>query len=73
MKYRRIALTDSGGHFEFRNVPPGEYYLITLIVWGYYDASQNRNVVTGAYAYDKVSMDEGKSIGVILTANILRR
>ena len=32
--YRRIAIADGEGRFEFDNLPPGDYYVTCEITWG---------------------------------------
>lgn len=32
-KYLMIKIADAQGRFTFKNVPPGEYYIITVVSW----------------------------------------
>jgi hypothetical protein len=47
-KYIRTTKADAQGRFTFKNVPPGEYYIITVISWQAPVGSQGAIVSQGA-------------------------
>lgn len=61
----RKAVGDGEGHFEFDNLPPGEYYLYCVILWGVPGESGVQS--TGGIAYAKVSVRNGKTTRAIVT------
>ena len=42
-KYVRRTLTDNSGHFTFRHLPPGDYYVACRLKWDYvYDSEDDQ-------------------------------
>ncbi len=64
-RYNRKTVGDGTGHFEFRNLPAGDYYVHTAIVWGV--ASEYAVVPTGGGVGAKVSIHSGQTTEIILT------
>ncbi len=54
---------DAEGKFEFKNVPAGEYYLTTTLVW-YVPGSY---VPQGGAISKPITLEEGQELKVILT------
>jgi hypothetical protein len=46
---------DKEGKFEFKNLPPGKYYVIAFMLW------ENQNVKTGGGLMQKIVLSEGES------------
>jgi len=63
-KYRRTTRADGQGNFEFNNLPDGEYLVGCNIQW---EVGGKHTRVTGAYAYTRVSIEDGKAVKIILT------
>lgn len=63
-KYRRTTRADGQGNFEFNNLPDGEYLLGCGIQW---EVGGKYSRVTGAYAHERVLIEDGKTVKVILT------
>ena len=66
--YKTIA--DADGKFEFKNVPSGEYYLVTSIYWETHNGSYF--VTQGGILVKKVKVENGKKIKLILTGRDLK-
>ncbi len=64
-EYTRTTKAESNGNFIFRNVPPGQYFLTTQIIWGDEDAFARE----GGSVYDSVTVTgkEQEPIHVILS------
>lgn len=39
-KYVLVKPTDAEGRFEFKNVPPGQYYIFSRVTWSYFEPNQ---------------------------------
>jgi hypothetical protein len=70
-RYVRVANTDSLGHFAFRGVPPGEYYVGTTVDWSDwnwgYDAEGAPYKITIQYhgpIYQRISVSNGQTVRV---------
>jgi hypothetical protein len=59
------TVADGDGRFTFRNVPPGDYFLNTSIIWhvprGYVLIPQ------GGYVCEKITVKNGDELNIILT------
>ena len=66
-KYQRTTLADAQGHFEFKNIPAGEYYVTAKVTWeaptGYQGALQTQ----GGFISKKIKVTDREEIEVILT------
>ncbi|RUT72112.1 hypothetical protein D0817_00370 [Flavobacterium cupreum] len=49
---------DKEGNFEFKNLPPGDYYIVAFMIW------ENQNVKTGGGLMQKVVLSDGESESV---------
>jgi len=60
------TIADAEGRFIFENVPPGRYYLTTVITWeipSYGSYTQ----MTGGVVCKRIEVDNGERVDVILT------
>ena len=70
--YRRTTVADGNGNFEFKQLPPGEYYVSCGIYWEYLDAGYAASgyavrMPTGGIAYGTVRVANGEIAKVIVT------
>ncbi len=66
-KYIRSTTADPQGKFTFRNVPPGDYYIITVISWQLPAASKEAAASQGARLCKKITVKNGEEIKVTLS------
>lgn len=66
-QFARTTVADGTGSFEFTDLPPGAWYISTLITWEV--PSQNGLKKTGGAAYATVILSEGETKKVIVTRN----
>lgn len=64
-EYTRTAKAESNGRFAFENVPPGEYFVTTQVIWG----DEGAVFREGGSVYDSVTVTgkEKEPIQVILS------
>lgn len=65
-KYIRTKKADAQGRFTFRNVPPGEYYIITVVSWEAPVGSQGAHVSQGARLCKIITVKNHEETKVIL-------
>jgi hypothetical protein len=64
-KYKRTTVADGNGNFEFRDLPPGEYYVSCPITW---EVPTGYGLqTTGGTAYGTVKVGPGETAKVIVT------
>jgi hypothetical protein len=67
MTYVIKTVADGSGRFLFKNVPPGEYFVTTVITWeaatGYKGALQ----VQGGTVTKRIKVNDGDEVDVIVT------
>lgn len=67
LSYMPIQVADGSGHFLFKNVPAGEYFISTNVTWeaptGYQGALQSQ----GGVISKRIRVDSGEEIDVIVT------
>jgi len=63
--YKAVTTADGEGRFEFKNVPAGEYYLGTDVVW--YVPQQYGSMAQGGLITKRITVEEGKEYNIILT------
>ena len=61
VKYHRVSVCDAQGNFVFENVADGEYYLSTNVRWVIGNSRQ------GGYLFEKVSVNKGSNLKVLLS------
>lgn len=65
-KYIISTQADGNGNFEFNNVPPGKYFLVSNVTWeipitAYTSSTQ------GGYIAQEIEVENGKDVRVMLT------
>ncbi len=65
-KYIRIKKADAQGRFTFKNVPPGEYYIITVVSWEAPVGSQGPPVSQGVRLCKIITVKNHEETKVIL-------
>jgi len=66
LEYSARIQADGEGRLEFRDVPAGEYYLGSHVVW-YVPSGQYTTSVQGGYIAKKITVKDGEEVRVILT------
>jgi hypothetical protein len=64
-KYIKTTTADGEGRFEFKKLPPGDYYVGCQIAWKY--ATQYGLMPTGGNIVNQANVKEGEAVKVILT------
>lgn len=64
--YTKLVTADGFGNFQFDELPPGEYYVVTNIFWEVPSPSGRGLSRTGSSVGAKVSLSEGENVKVIL-------
>jgi hypothetical protein len=65
-KYMKESMADGEGRFEFKDIPPGNYYVFTHIIWqvaGPYGSLQT----TGGNISTTITVSDGEKVKVVLT------
>jgi hypothetical protein len=66
-QYIRDTIADASGHFTFKNIPNGSYYLSGQVTWeaptGYKFAMERQ----GGWIYKTITVKNGESLEVMLT------
>jgi hypothetical protein len=65
-KYLKFKIADAQGRFTFKNVPPGEYYIITVVSWEEPVGSQGTHVSQGARLCKIITVKNHEETKVIL-------
>lgn len=66
-KYIRETTADGEGRFEFADVPAGEYFVTTRVVWGVPTGSYGTISQQGGTVTKRISIKEGEVIKIIIT------
>lgn len=68
MKHVREGITDEKGHVTFKNIPAGEYFLVTPLVWDdlLLDSSDVSTTIRGRFVVQRINVMEGDSLSVSL-------
>ena len=70
LRYRKHILStiaDAEGSFEFKNVPPGEYYLTTRVIWEAPVGYHGSLVPQGGLLAERITVKNGDELRFILT------
>ncbi len=65
--YVKRTVADGSGRFVFKNVPPGEYYVTTVITWEAASGYQGALQVQGGTVTKKIMVNDEDEINVIVT------
>jgi len=65
--YMKKTVADGSGRFVFKDVPPGEYYVTTVITWEAATGYQGALQVQGGTVTNKITVNDGDEIDVIVT------
>lgn len=65
--YVRKTVADGSGRFVFKDVPPGEYYITTVVTWEAATGYQGALQLQGGTITKKVTVNDGDEIDVIIT------
>jgi hypothetical protein len=66
-QYLRETTGDAEGRFEFKDVPPGDYFVITVVTWEAPVGYRGSLVSQGGYVIKRVTVRDGQEQQVILT------
>ncbi len=66
-KYVKKTTADGSGRFKFKNVPAGEYYVTTKVMWETATGYQGSLQLQGGWLTKKVHISNGQEIEIILT------
>lgn len=67
--FTRTTVGNSLGHFTFTDLPAGDYYVYTWIIWKAYDSNRYVGIYeynTGGSVYDKIHVSDGQTVKVML-------
>lgn len=67
IQYVKKQVADADGRFTFENVPPGEYYVTTMVSWEAPVGYKGALVPQGGFVARKVTVKDGEKVEVILT------
>ena len=65
--YLRKQIADGDGRFTFKNVPSGEYYVTTKIVWEAPVGFRGALIHQGGFVSKKIAVKESEELEVIVT------
>jgi len=57
--YRRVQTADKEGRFRFENLPAGEWYIVTKVIWYMQDESSNYSY-GGGLVWGQITIGEGE-------------
>jgi hypothetical protein len=66
-QYNLETVADAEGRFEFRNVPPGDYFLATQVVWEAPTGYRGSPVPQGGLVAKRITVRDGQEQQVVLT------
>lgn len=66
-EYLRETTADGEGRFEFTDVPAGEYFVTTSVVWGVPTGSYGTISQQGGTVTKRISVKDGETIKIIIT------
>ena len=65
--YIRTQIADGNGRFVFKNVPTGEYFIITTITWEVPTGYQGGVQVEGGMVAKRIKVNAGEEVEAIVT------
>jgi hypothetical protein len=66
-KYVKVSMADGEGRFEFKDIPPGNYYVCTHVKWQVPTAPYGYLQTTGGDISTTITVGEGEKVKVVLT------
>jgi len=66
--YTRTVVADGEGRFEFRNLPPGDYYVATAIFWEVPSGAYGSLTTTGDWIGSRVTVRDGETTRIIVSS-----
>ena len=68
VKYVRTKSADGDGRFEFKDVPPGQYYVLSSVTWSYFEPNQFGPIERrqGGKVHRKIEVKNGEVVDAIL-------
>lgn len=64
--FNKTTIADGNGNFKFTNLPAGEYYIVTNIIWEVPSAPAGYLKPTGGILAQKVIVKDGETVEIIL-------
>lgn len=62
--YMKIKQTNGSGQFEFKNIPAGEYYVVSRVTWR---VRANQAIPEGGLIAKMIEVNENEEVEVMLT------
>lgn len=68
LQHVREGITDRSGQVVFRNIPAGEYYLVSPLVWSdvYMATGDTATTIRGRFLVRKIEVEDGDKLSVAL-------
>ena len=68
VKYVLVKSADGEGRFEFKDVPPGPYYVLSSVTWSYFEPNQFGPIERkqGGQVVRKIEVKNGEVVDAIL-------
>ncbi len=66
-KYVRVKTSDGDGKFEFTDLPPGQYYVLSKVTWFAYSSRLQMNELQGGSVVMKIEVKNGVVADAILS------
>lgn len=58
-KYRRVVIADDQGYFRFENLPAGEWYIVTRVLWLTSD-QLGQSILNGGLMWGQITLKDGE-------------
>ena len=58
-KYRRVVIADDRGYFRFENLPAGEWYIVTRVLWLTSD-QLGQSILNGGLMWGQITLKDGE-------------
>ncbi|WP_036767974.1 hypothetical protein [Persephonella sp. KM09-Lau-8] len=65
LKTKKTTICDANGRFKFENLPDGEYFIVTRVIWEV--PSYSGSYPVGGYLMQRVKLKGGETKEIILT------
>ncbi len=67
LNYVMKTVADGSGRFMFKDVPPGQYFVTTVVTWEAATGYQGALQVQGGTVTKRITVNDGDEIEVIVT------